>query len=107
MRDAERDSSNIEETYRDTVLADLRRAYARHELEDEKLEGGADSYEQHINVWDSCLRGRPDTVRLVEQTVRTHEFEVVIVTSNPQGTADILRGCRRMNICAHGPIWDS
>jgi len=31
--------------------------------------------------------------------------EVVFETSNPQGTAEILRGCLKGGIPAHGPVW--
>jgi len=31
--------------------------------------------------------------------------KVVLETSNPQGTAEILRGCLKRGIPAHGPVW--
>jgi hypothetical protein len=33
--------------------------------------------------------------------------EVVVVTSNPEGSRDVVRGCNKAGIPAFGPIWDS
>lgn len=33
--------------------------------------------------------------------------EVVIVTSNPEGSRDVVRACKKAKIPAFGPIWDS
>jgi hypothetical protein len=33
--------------------------------------------------------------------------EVVVVTSNPEGSRDVVAGCNKAGIPAFGPIWDS
>jgi hypothetical protein len=33
--------------------------------------------------------------------------EVVVVTSNPEGSRDVVTGCNEAGIPAFGPIWDS
>ncbi|KZV79312.1 hypothetical protein EXIGLDRAFT_688846 [Exidia glandulosa HHB12029] len=91
---------NIETTYLDTVLPDLRNAFAPDDAD------GA-SYTRNVTVWDTRIQGRPNTVQLINRIVQTHDLEVVFVTSNPKGTAEILRGCRKLSIPVHGPIWDS
>jgi hypothetical protein len=97
-------ASRIEETYRDTALADLRAAFARRSSE-EKFDEAA--FERSVTIWDTRVRGRPHLMSLIEEKVRAIDAEVVFVTSNPKGTSDILRGCRKRSIPAHGPVWDS
>ncbi len=89
---------NIEPTYGTTVLPDLREAFQ------DEPEG---YYDEIITIWDTRVKGRPDIVGLIEETVRKHKLEVVFITSNPQGTADAIRGCNARGIHCHGPVWDS
>ncbi|KAF8334669.1 uncharacterized protein EI90DRAFT_2892249, partial [Cantharellus anzutake] len=84
-------ASNIMKTYGSTVLPDLCQAY----------ENGDDdgcTFENSVTLWDTRKRGRPDMLELIETTVRAKNCEVVFVTSNPKGTADIIRGCAERNI---------
>jgi hypothetical protein len=91
--------SNIERTYGTTVLPDLRQAF-------EKGDDGC-TFENSVTIWDTRKQGRPDVLNLIETTVRPNNLEVVFVTSNPKGTAEIIRSCLDKGIPCHGPIWDS
>jgi hypothetical protein len=100
-------AAHIEETYEDTVLADLQKAIAAQaEARGEKVDP-SDPYDGLVTVWDTRKRGRPELGQFVVDTVKAQSSEVVICTSNPKGTADILRSCRQQGIPASGPIWDS
>jgi hypothetical protein len=92
-------ASRIEDTYRDTALADLKSVYAQRRP--------GERFEDEVTIWDTRERGRPNLMALVEEKARAMDAEVVFVTSNPQGTSEILRGCRQRGIPAHGPVWDS
>lgn len=51
--------------------------------------------------------GRPNVSQLSVDTARNWETEVVIVTSNPEGSRDVVNACKDAGIPAFGPIWDS
>jgi hypothetical protein len=97
-------ASRIEETYSTTALADLRDVFARQSPD--RIFHQED-FESRVTLWDTRQRGRPELMPLIETHVKAKDVEVVFVTSNPQGTEEILRGCRERRIPAHGPIWDS
>ena len=44
---------------------------------------------------------------LISGLVERQKAEVVFATSNPKGTAEIIRTCRKRGISCLGPIWDS
>jgi hypothetical protein len=45
-------------------------------------------------LWDTKKRGgRPDTMRLLIDTWKSFEAEVIFITSNKQGNDDMMRGC--------------
>lgn len=90
--------SNIEATYGTTVLPDLRESFATEP---------PGTFEQRVTIWDTRKSGRPDMMALVENICRTNNCEVVFVTSNPKGTAEVVRGCRQRGIPCLGPVWDS
>ncbi len=98
-------AGRIEETYNDSAVKLLKDHYLN------KHNGNVDiaqrDYDDHIVIWDSRKKGRPHLLDLIEEHVRRIDAEVVFLTSNPQGTADIMRGCRERGIPAHGPVWDS
>lgn len=83
----------MEKTY-GTVIRDLQTALG-------------DEVANRVTLWDSKIKGRPDIGELIADTVRAVDAEVVIITSNPKGTADALRACKSRGIPAHGPVWDS
>ncbi|KAG6546288.1 hypothetical protein Mapa_012328 [Marchantia paleacea] len=60
-----------------------------------------------LTVFDTAQTGRPKTVEVVVNKVKEFEADCVIVTSNPTGSREIVRGCRNAGITAFGPIWDS
>lgn len=41
------------------------------------------------------------------EAARNWNAEVVVVTSNPQGSRDVAAACKKAGIPAFGPIWDS
>ncbi|OIW03390.1 hypothetical protein TanjilG_31837 [Lupinus angustifolius] len=58
-------------------------------------------------VHDTAIFGRPNVAEMsVEGAIRWNA-EVVIVTSNPEGSRNVLRACNKANIPAFGPLWDS
>ncbi|KAJ7137482.1 hypothetical protein O6H91_Y555900 [Diphasiastrum complanatum] len=61
-----------------------------------------------FSVFDTAISGRrPKTAEIVINKAREWGAEVVIVTSNPIGTNEIVGSCRKAGIPAFGPIWDS
>lgn len=55
---------------------------------------------QHIEpnrriLWDTKKRGgRPDTLKLIKETWGSFEAELVFITSNNEGVAEMMQGCR-------------
>lgn len=62
---------------------------------------------EKLTLIDTALSGRPKTRELVVTKAKQWSAEVVIVTSNPRGTNEIVNGCKDVGIPAFGPIWDS
>lgn len=91
-------SSNIEPTYGRTIIPDLKKSF------ESEPEG---TFESTVQMWDTRVKGRPNVMDLIEETVRAHNLEMVFVTSNRKGTTDTIRGCAERGIACHGPIWDS
>lgn len=60
-----------------------------------------------VIVHDTAVFGRPNVSQLSVDTARNWETEVVIVTSNPEGSRDVVNACKDAGIPAFGPIWDS
>ncbi|XP_057828340.2 adenylate-forming reductase 06235-like [Cryptomeria japonica] len=58
-------------------------------------------------VHDTAVSGHPNVAELTVKAVRDWSAQVVIVTSNPRGSRDVVKKCRREGIPAFGPIWDS
>jgi len=98
--------SNIEKTYGTTALKDLRESYAAAAANGDN-EKASDSFDNAVTLWDTRKLGRPKMMKLIPELVERHKSEVVFVTSNPQGTADIIRGCSKRGIVCFGPVWDS
>ena len=61
----------------------------------------------NVIVHDTAVFGRPNVSQLSVDTARNWETEVVIVTSNPEGSRDVVNACKDAGIPAFGPIWDS
>ncbi|KAK7324690.1 hypothetical protein VNO77_28445 [Canavalia gladiata] len=62
---------------------------------------------EKVIVHDTAISGRPNVAEMSVTAAIRWNVEVVIVTSNPEGSRDVLRACKRVNIPAFGPIWDS
>ncbi|XP_027343316.1 adenylate-forming reductase 06235-like [Abrus precatorius] len=63
--------------------------------------------QEKVIVHDTAISGRPNVAEMSVNAAIRWNVEVVIVTSNPEGSRDVLRACKRANIPAFGPIWDS
>ncbi|GLJ38019.1 hypothetical protein SUGI_0773980 [Cryptomeria japonica] len=63
-------------------------------------------YEKRI-IHDTAFLGRPNVPQMTVEAVKKWGAEVVIVTSNPSGSRDVVNGCKTAGIPAFGPIWDS
>uniref|UniRef100_A0ACD5VH92 Uncharacterized protein n=3 Tax=Avena sativa TaxID=4498 RepID=A0ACD5VH92_AVESA len=70
-------------------------------LESNKILGG------RVIVHDTATMGRPNVADLTVGAARRWNAEAVIVTSNPEGSKDVVNGCKKAGIPAFGPIWDS
>ncbi|KAG8051359.1 hypothetical protein GUJ93_ZPchr0001g29808 [Zizania palustris] len=68
---------------------------------------GSKNLAGRVIVHDTAVSGRPDVRELAVGVARRWGAEVVVVTSNPEGSRDVVRGCRKAGIPAFGPIWDS
>ncbi|GLJ38625.1 hypothetical protein SUGI_0787570 [Cryptomeria japonica] len=58
-------------------------------------------------IHDTAVSGRPNVAEMTVKAVRNWNAEVVIVTSNPSGSRDVVNECKTRGIPAFGPIWDS
>jgi hypothetical protein len=56
---------------------------------------------------DTTSGARPDMTALAVDHYRSFEADAVFVGSNPEGTRQIVSGCRALGIPAFGPSWDS
>ncbi|EIM90402.1 uncharacterized protein STEHIDRAFT_51165 [Stereum hirsutum FP-91666 SS1] len=63
--------------------------------------------EGRVLLWDSKQRGgRPDTMKILKEVWDSWQAEVVFITSNYQGNAEITQGCKEAGIHAFGTLWD-
>ncbi|KDP21069.1 hypothetical protein JCGZ_21540 [Jatropha curcas] len=60
-----------------------------------------------VIVHDTAVLGRPNVSQMSVDTAKKWGAEVVIVTSNPEGSRDVVNACKAAGISAFGPIWDS
>lgn len=60
-----------------------------------------------VIVHDTAVSGRPNVSQMSIDTAKRWGAEVVIVTSNPEGSRDVVNACKGAGIAAFGPIWDS
>ncbi|KAJ1284300.1 hypothetical protein BS78_03G193800 [Paspalum vaginatum] len=76
----------------------------------EEMKAAAYSSERlrgRVIVHDTAVMGRPNVAALTVEAARRWGSEVVVVTSNPEGSRDVVTGCKKAGIPAFGPIWDS
>ncbi|KAK6124213.1 hypothetical protein DH2020_042049 [Rehmannia glutinosa] len=62
---------------------------------------------EKVIVHDTAVLGRPNVSEMSVDAARRFGAEVVIVTSNPEGSRDVVNACKAAGIAAFGPIWDS
>ncbi|CAK9321095.1 unnamed protein product [Citrullus colocynthis] len=62
---------------------------------------------EKVIVHDTAVLGRPNVAELTVKAARGWKAEVVIVTSNPEGSRNVVNACKCVGIAAFGPIWDS
>ncbi|WCJ27166.1 Adenylate-forming reductase 03009 [Euphorbia peplus] len=60
-----------------------------------------------VIVHDTAILGRPNVSQMSVECANKWGAEVVIVTSNPEGSRDVVDACKDAGIAAFGPIWDS
>ncbi|KAI4322755.1 hypothetical protein L6164_022421 [Bauhinia variegata] len=59
---------------------------------------------EKVIVHDTAVSGRPNGADMTIDAATKWNAQVVIVTSNPQGSRDIIRACNKVKIPAFGPI---
>ncbi|KAF9587763.1 hypothetical protein IFM89_005495 [Coptis chinensis] len=62
---------------------------------------------EKVIVHDTAVLGRPNVSQMSIDAVKKWGAQVVIVTSNPEGSRDVVDACKGAGIPAFGPIWDS
>ncbi|KAG5515702.1 hypothetical protein RHGRI_036676 [Rhododendron griersonianum] len=62
---------------------------------------------EKVIVHDTAVLGRPNVSQMTVDAARNWGAEAVIVTSNPEGSRDVVNSCKAAGIPAFGPIWDS
>ncbi|KAF5175890.1 Adenylate-forming reductase [Thalictrum thalictroides] len=60
-----------------------------------------------VIVHDTAISGRPNVSQMSIDAAKKWGAQVVIVTSNPEGSRDVVDACKGVGIPAFGPIWDS
>ncbi|KAL5731921.1 hypothetical protein ACHQM5_004601 [Ranunculus cassubicifolius] len=60
-----------------------------------------------VIVHDTAVSGRPNVSEMSIDTAKRWGAEAVFVTSNPEGSRDVVNACKGAGIAAFGPIWDS
>ncbi|KAI3888010.1 hypothetical protein MKW92_050312 [Papaver armeniacum] len=60
-----------------------------------------------VIVHDTAVLGRPNVAKMSIDAAKKWDAQVVIVTSNPEGSRDVVDACKAAGIPAFGPIWDS
>ncbi|KAG5515697.1 hypothetical protein RHGRI_036671 [Rhododendron griersonianum] len=62
---------------------------------------------EKVIVHDTAVLGRTNVSQMTVDAARNWGAEAVIVTSNPEGSRDVVNPCKAAGIPAFGPIWDS
>ncbi|XP_065879496.1 adenylate-forming reductase 06235-like [Euphorbia lathyris] len=60
-----------------------------------------------VIVHDTAILGRPNVSEMSVEIAKKWGAQVVFVTSNPEGSRDIVNACNAAGIPGFGPIWDS
>ncbi|GJE92421.1 hypothetical protein PsYK624_085750 [Phanerochaete sordida] len=59
-------------------------------------------------LFDTKEHGRrPDTMQMLRDIYDSFQAEVIIITSNPRGNAELMQGCKENGMHSFGPLWDS
>ncbi|KAM7482019.1 hypothetical protein LguiB_006602 [Lonicera macranthoides] len=62
---------------------------------------------EKVIVHDTAVLGQPNVSQMSVEAARNWGAEVVIVTSNPEGSRYVVNACKAKGIPAFDPIWDS
>ncbi|KAK9085490.1 hypothetical protein Sjap_025901 [Stephania japonica] len=62
---------------------------------------------EKVVVHDTAVLGRPNVAAMSVEAAKRWKAQVVIATSNPEGSRDVVNACKAEGIAAFGPIWDS
>ncbi|KAL6615577.1 hypothetical protein ACP70R_037847 [Stipagrostis hirtigluma subsp. patula] len=68
---------------------------------------GSERLRGRVVVHDTAVMGRPNVAAMAVDAARRWGAEAVVVTSNPEGSRDVVSACKKAGIPAFGPIWDS
>ncbi|KAJ3670885.1 hypothetical protein LUZ60_008311 [Juncus effusus] len=60
-----------------------------------------------VIIHDTKMMGRPNVSEMAVDAAKEWNAEVVVVTSNPEGSRDVVTACKKAGVAAFGPIWDS
>ncbi|XP_044495031.1 LOW QUALITY PROTEIN: adenylate-forming reductase 03009 [Mangifera indica] len=60
-----------------------------------------------VILHDTAVFGRPNVSQMSVDAAKRWGAQVVVVTSNPEGSRDVVNACKSAGIPAFGPIWDS
>lgn len=61
---------------------------------------------EKVIVHDTAVLGWPNLGEMSVEAAKRFGAEVVIVTSNPEGSRDVVDACEANGIAAFGRIWD-
>ncbi|KAL4204632.1 hypothetical protein AMTRI_Chr01g110870 [Amborella trichopoda] len=62
---------------------------------------------EKVILHDTATMGRPNVGELSVKAAKKWGVEAVVVTSNPEGSRDVVNACKAAGLPAFGPIWDS
>ncbi|XP_059638814.1 adenylate-forming reductase 03009-like [Cornus florida] len=62
---------------------------------------------EKVIVYDTAVLGRPNVSQMNVDAAKRWGAQVVIVTSNSEGSRDVVNACKDAGIPGFGPIWDS
>ncbi|KDP21070.1 hypothetical protein JCGZ_21541 [Jatropha curcas] len=60
-----------------------------------------------VIIHDTAVLGRPNVAQMSIDAAKKWDAQAVVVTSNPEGSRDVVNACKAAGFPAFGPIWDS
>ena len=83
-------ANGIEKNFREEIVTKMKKYHSKKMI-----------------IHKMTVSDQPNVPEREVEAVRRWGAEVVIVTSNPSGSRDVVNGCKAAGIPAFGPIWDS